>query len=179
VLISDVSPDSPAERAGLQRGDVVLTVDGREVKSVGDFRNSIASAGAKRVELEVSRNGRRERIRADLTVAPNESSSSKPPAESGNAPRGTAGMQLAPLDPAARARLQIPGNLKSGAVVNAVEPGSPASEAGLQPGDVILEVNRTGVTGPSRVAEAWRSADKPVPLLVWREGRTFYAVLKQ
>jgi serine protease Do len=177
VLISDVSPDSPAERAGLQRGDVVVAVDGRDVKSTGEFRNWIAAAGAKTVELQVLRNGRRELIRADLTVAPNDGTVAKPRAEATHA-AGTAGVQLAPLDAAARARLQVPSRLVAGVVVNAVQPGSPASQAGLEPGDVILEANRTVVSSPQRLAEVWGKADKPMALLIWRAGRTFYAVLK-
>jgi serine protease Do len=177
VLIAEVSPDSPAERAGLQRGDVVVVLDGREVKSTGEFRNWVAAAGAKSVELEVLRNGRRERIRAELTLAPDESAADKPGAAA-SGPAGIAGMQLAPLNPAARARLQIPPRVKAGAVVNAVEPGSPASQAGLEPGDVILEANRAAVSGPAQLAEAWGKGDKPVAILVRRAGRTFYAVIK-
>jgi serine protease Do len=177
VLIGDVSPDSPAEHAGLRRGDVVVAVDGHDVKSTGEFRNLIAAAGAKSVELQVLRNGRRERIRAELTVAPNDGTPGKPRVETGRA-AGTAGMQLAPLNAAARARLQVPPSIPAGAVVNAVQPGSPASQAGLEPGDVILEANRTAVSNPQRLAEAWGNADKPLALLIWRSGRTFYAVLK-
>jgi serine protease Do len=177
VLISDVSPDSPAERAGLRRGDVAVAVDGRDVQSTGEFRNLIAAAGAKSVELQVLRNGQRERIRAELTLAPTDAAPGKPRAEAGRG-AGTAGMQLAPLDAVARARLQVPSSIDAGAVVTAVQPGSAASQAGLEPGDVILEVNRTPVSNPQRLAEAWGNADKPLALLIWRAGRTFYAVLK-
>jgi serine protease Do len=156
---------------------VVVAVDGRDVKSTGEFRNWIAAAGAKTVELQVLRNGRRELIRADLTVAPNDGTVAKPRPEAAHA-AGTAGVQLAPLNAAARARLQVPSRLVAGVVVNAVQPGSPASQAGLEPGDVILEANRTVVSSPQRLAEVWGKADKPMALLIWRAGRTFYAVLK-
>jgi serine protease Do len=175
VLISDVSPGTPAEEAGLQRGDVVISVDGQKVDSTGEFRNHIAAAGAKRVELEVVRNGRHERVHANLTLAPNEKGGRE--AATGHE-SASAGLQLAPLDAAARARLEVPASIKTGAVVNAVEPGGPASEAGLQPGDVIVEANRASVSGPRAFAELWSKAKQPLALLVWRSGRSFYAVLK-
>jgi serine protease Do len=161
----------------MRRGDVVVAIDDHEVKSTGEFRNSIAAAGAKTVDLTLSRNGRREHVRAELTLAPDDDARDKPHQDSAQA-SGTAGMRLAPLDADARARLQLPPSIKSGAVVRVVEPGSAASEAGLEPGDVILEANRAVVSSPQRLEEAWRKSDKPMALLIWREGHTFYAVLK-
>jgi serine protease Do len=181
VLISDVTSGSPAERAGVRRGDVVVTVDGRPVQSSGEFRNLIAAAGSKEIELEVLRGGRRERLRATLIIAPNDESSSSSatqasPRASGSGP---AGMFLAPLDPSLRTRLQVPPSIKSGVVVSRVQPGTPASEAGLRPGDVIIEVNRQPVTNAEGLAQAWERNDQPLALLVWREGHTFYAVIKR
>jgi serine protease Do len=177
VLISEVSPNSPAEKAALRRGDVVLSVDGKRVATTGEFRNIIAATGAKAVELEVLREGKRQVIRATLSVAPDEPTAARgaEAAKEG----GTAGLRLAPLDDTARQRLGAPSNLKGGAVVNAVQPGSPAAEAGLQPGDIILEIDRQPVQSPQSFAEVWNKGTKPVPLLVWREQRTFYAVLKR
>ena len=178
VLISEVSSDTPAEKAGLRRGDVVLSIDGKRVETTGEFRNIIAASGAKAVELEVLRDGKKQVIRAMLSVAPDEPTAAQgSPGASQNG--GTAGLRLAPLDETARRRLGAPTNLTGGAVVNAVQPGSPAAEAGLQPGDVILEIDRQPVQSPQSFAEVWSKGNKPVPLLVWREQRTFYAVLKR
>jgi serine protease Do len=177
VLISEVSSDTPAEKAGLRRGDVVLGVDGRHVATTGEFRNIIAASGAKAVELEVLRDGKRQVIRATLSVAPDEPTAAQAPGAAREG--GPAGLRLAPLDDTARQRLRAPSNLKGGAVVNAVQPGSPAAEAGLRPGDVILEIDRQPVPTPQSFVEVWNKATKPVPLLVWRDQRTFYAVLKR
>jgi serine protease Do len=158
-----------------------VSVDGRALQSSGEFRNLIAAAGSKEVELEVLRGGRRERLRAKLIIAPSDESSTSsgtptPPRASG---AGPAGMFLAPLDPSLRTRLQVPPSLQTGVVVSRVQPGSPASEAGLRLGDVIIEVNRQPVTSAERLAQAWEKGDQPLALLVWREGHTFYAVLKR
>jgi S1-C subfamily serine protease len=87
-------------------------------------------------------------------------------------------MRLAPLDAAARKRLEIPQAVKAGAVIDAVEPASPAARAGLRAGDVILEMDKKPVDKPEDIAAAWKDAKGPVAVSVLREGRTFYAVLK-
>jgi serine protease Do len=177
VLIADVNPGSPAEKAGIRRGDVALSVGGRAVTSTGAFRNAIAAAGSgATVELELSRNGKRHKVTATLTAQPNE-----PSATSSAEPRTSttrAGMRLAPLDAAARQRLEIPSSVKAGAWIEAVEPASPAARAGLRAGDVILEIDKKPVNNPEDIAAAWRDAKGPVAVSVLREGRTFYAVLK-
>jgi serine protease Do len=147
------------------------------VATTGEFRNIIAASGAKAVELEVLRDGKPQTIRATLSVAPDEPTAAQAPGAAKEA--ATAGLRLAPLDDTARQRLGVPANLRSGAVVNAVQPGSPAGEAGLQPGDIILEVDRQPVQNPQSFAQVWNKGTKPMPLLVWRDQRTFYAVLKR
>jgi serine protease Do len=179
VLIGDVSPNSPAEKAGLKRGDVVVAVDGRKISSSGEFRNLIAAAGAKPVALELLRDGKRQTVRAELGVAPEEQA---PTARAATSPPGAgpAGLRLAPLDATIRQRLEVPSSVSGGAVVTGVERGSPAEQAGLQPGDVILEVDREPVTQPQAFAQTWnKTKKKAVPLLVWRDQRTFFAVLKR
>lgn len=178
VLISEVTPGSPAEQAGLRRGDVVLGVNGRTVSSTGALRNLIASAGPTEVELEILREGKRQKLRVQLTEMPEE----RQPRAEEPAPQGgptPAGLRLAPLDPLARQRLELPPAISRGVVVNAVQRGSAAAEAGLQPGDVILEIDKQPVESPQAFAQRWGSTNKPLALLVWREQRTFFVVLKR
>jgi serine protease Do len=177
VLVSEVSPGSPAEKAGLRRGDVVVAVDGKQVASTGEFRNLIAAAGARSVELELLRDGKSVKTRAELREAPDEQPAK---ARADASPTSTpAGLRLAPLDATARERLGLPASVTSGVVVNAVAAGSLAAQAGLMPGDVILEVDKRPVASPQRFSEAWNSTKKPLALLIWRDGRTFFAVLKR
>jgi serine protease Do len=113
-----------------------------------------------------------------LSLAPtDEPGSAKRGSDPTRAP-GAAGLRLAPLDAAMRERLDIPARIKSGVVVGAVLPGGPASEAGLQVGDVIVEANRQPVSSPERFAELWTQAKQAIALMVWRQGHTFYAVLE-
>jgi S1-C subfamily serine protease len=107
------------------------------------------------------------------------------PAEEGTSPKGeadttdgSAGLTLAPLDDAMRKKLEAPPSVR-GVVVVSVRPGSPAAEAGLEAGDVVVEVGRKAVSRPDEVARHWRDAKGPLALLVWRKGHTFFAVLKR
>jgi serine protease Do len=178
VLIAEVNPGSPADKGGLRRGDVALSVNGRAVASTGAFRNAIAAAGSgATVELEFLRDGKRQKVSVTLTAQPKESATSGGDAAASST--GRAGMRLAPLDGAARKQLEVPERVKAGAVIEAIEPGSPAAAAGLRAGDLILEMDKKPVTSPEDVAAAWRDAKGPIAVSVLREGRTFYAVLKR
>jgi S1-C subfamily serine protease len=115
-------------------------------------------------------------MRAELSIAPDERPAS---AGADGSPSPAAGLRLGPLDATARERLDLPAHITAGAVVNAVEPGSRAAEAGLQAGDVILEVDNQPITGAKSFSDAWNKTSKALAVLVWREGRTFYSVIKR
>jgi serine protease Do len=179
VLVSDVEPGSPADKSGLQRGDVILTVDGKKTNSSTQLRNLIAEAGAnKKVDLAILRGGKPQ----TLPVMLGELKSDKPEAsresENGGRPETLQGIQVEPLTPQLRARLELPSTLKAGTVITGVAPGSPAQRAGLAPGDVIVEMNKQPVGSVQDFREAYKKAGgKNVLLLIFREGRTHYVVL--
>jgi serine protease Do len=180
VLIAEVSPDGPAAKAGLRRGDVVLAVDGKKVDSTGEFRNLIAAAGAKKTaELELLRDGKREKVRAELAATPEEQPREARNADAATARPGPAGLRLAPLDATARQRLDVPPSVGAGAVVAAVDPASPAAEAGVRPGDVLLEIGKQPVKSAQHFADVWEKTQGPIALLVFRDGHSFYVVLKR
>jgi serine protease Do len=87
-------------------------------------------------------------------------------------------MQLAPLNPALQNRLGVPGTIRGGVVVTEVAEDSPAAEAGLEPGDVILQVDNEDVVSPREALRRLEATKEAVALLVWRKGDTFYRVLK-
>ena len=180
VLVSDVEPASPADKGGLQRGDVILTVDGKKTNSSTQLRNLIAEAGAnKKVELAILRGGKPQ----SLSMTLGELKTDKPEAAkgepSGARPESLQGLQVEPLTPNLRARLELPSTIKQGVVITGVAPGSVAQSAGLAPGDVVLELNKQPVGSVQELRDAYK---KPSPkggvlLLIYREGRTRYVVL--
>jgi serine protease Do len=180
VLISDVGPNSPAEKAGLKRGDVVLKVNGTAVNSTGELRNLIADAGANvDVKLDLLRAGKSLTINAKLGEmpasmgGPSSSASSSPSAQ----PSSLDGLTLQNLNASNRQRFRVSSDVKHGALVTQIEPGSNAAQQGLRPGDVLLQVNRHDVNSVQIFKQLYGHAKGNVLLLVSRQGRTFYLVV--
>jgi serine protease Do len=177
ALIASVTPDSPASRAGLKEGDVVTGVNGHPVENGGDLQVVVSEeAPGSKIKLDVMRNGRPEQI--DLTVGEyhkNQEVAAAATDESGHARLGIA---ISDLTPDVRQQLQL-GSDVQGVAVAQVQPGSPAEDAGLTGGDVIMEVNRKPVTS----AEQFRNEVKQLPagkdmlLRVWANGGTTFRVV--
>ncbi len=179
AIVTEVSADSPAEHAGLKNGDVIRTLDGKTIANASALQVAVSemTPGTK-VELGVLRNGKQETIH--LTVGEYqakhvEEASNK---DSGGSQGGKLGIALNELTPDVRQQFSIPDRVKGAAIQN-VRPGSAADDAGLAPGDVILEVNRKAVDGPESCVSAIHAvpADKDVLLLVWANGGASYRVL--
>ncbi len=131
ALINQVIADSPAAKAGLRRGDVLLTFNGKEVRGPRDLQLMVASTtpGTK-ADLEILRDGKRQKITLTLgTRKPEEAEAAPTPSGQGQG----LGMTVAP------------NRGGQGVVVQTVAPDSAAADAGVQPGDVILSVNRLDV----------------------------------
>jgi serine protease Do len=179
VLVSDVEPGSPADKGGVLRGDVVLTVDGKKTNTSTQLRNLIAEAGAnKKVQLAILRGGKPQ----TLSVLLGELQSDKPEASPAAAPRPETldGLSVDALTPRLQQQLKLPANLKQGVVVTGIAPGSPAAESGLSPGDVIVELDKKPITGVQDFRSGYKQAGgKRALLLVYREGRTRYVVLNR
>jgi serine protease Do len=133
VLIAHVQKDTPAAKAGLERGDVVLKVNGERIDSAGKLRSSIAAAGAgAEIELSLLRDGKPRTMKVTLGELPGE-----PAVASGGGSGAasestrTAGLTLAPLDAELRKQYEIPGEVSAGLVVTDVQRGSIGAFAGL------------------------------------------------
>ena len=179
VLISDVATDGPSAKAGLQRGDVVLTINGKAMTSTGQLRNTVATAGVgKQVELEIWRKGEKRKLSVTLGAMPSENAPAAAPSGGKATEPGPMGMTLMPLDAALRKRLNVPDSVKSGVVVSDVETSGKAYDAGIRSGDVIIELGGTSVTSPQQLKELWQRSSGVVAALVARDGRTLYLTIK-
>jgi len=168
ALVSAVEDGSPAAKGGLQPGDVILALDGQEIASSSDLPTRVADLkpGA-RATLDVWRRGRHQEIGVVVGEAQEEQVASN----DGAAPQGRLGVTVRPITP----EEQRQADLRGGVVVEGVN--GPAARAGLQPGDVLLSVSGTPVTGVEQLRALVARAGKHVALLVKRgDARIFVPV---
>ena len=178
VLVSGVNPGSAAEKAGFERGDVVVQFNGNKVSDVTAFRMSVAEAGADEpFRAVVLRDGKRKRLKGKLGELDAEKTS--PSGKEDATPGESLGMSLRDLTPQLRQRLSVPDDVKGGVVVENVVSGSTAERAGVKPGDVILEVGRRPVKSADEVARAVDKSGDRVLLLVLRGGSTTFVAISK
>jgi serine protease Do len=179
VLIADVEPNSPAAKAGLTRGDVILSIDGAPMRSTGELRNRIAAAPVdKAITLEVLRGGQRRQVKATLVEMP--SAKPGPGADKkGPARAEVAGLSAMPLDDALRSKIGVPREIRQGLVVTNVEPGSSAARAGVRAGDVLVELAKRPLVSLDDFRRAWSGGKGPIAALIYRDGRTFYVAFER
>lgn len=175
ALIADVSPDSPASKAGLQRGDVVLKLNGQDVNGPDDLSVHISELAPGTVaHLQIFRNGQNKDVDVTLGEAPEKNPTSK---SSQTAPSALKGLQVQNLTSDIARQLNLPAG-ETGVVVSEVDPSSAAAEAGIQRGDVIQEVNREPVHNVEQYRQALAAnKNASILLLINRAGTTHYVVV--
>ncbi len=174
VLVSQVQADSPAAKAGIRRGDVIVELDGKKMKSVTKLRNVVALKGAGvKVKLALYRT----KVRREVSVTLGELPGERGVAVLGGAAPGTlGGMTVAPVDGETRRNVGLPRDV-GGVVVRKIDHGSSAFVAGIRPGDVIIEINRQPVRSAGQFARAYREAKTKLLLLLFRRGGAMYMML--
>jgi len=163
ALVADVVPGGPADKAGIKAGDVIVSFDGKSVHDGHDLPAMVASAAVGReVSVSVIRNGKELGISA--VVAKLESGGTRL-AENRQPSQGKWGLQVQDLDSETARQLGLK-NVRDGVVVAGVLPGSPAYQASVRPGDVILEVNRQKVKSVEDLKEKIEKAGEGDSLLL-------------
>lgn len=164
IIVSEVSPDSPAERAGMQQGDIIINYEGEEVSNVGEFRNrvSLTDPGTE-TRLTVIRDGNP----VYLEVIIGELDSDQVVISEGTGQAEEIGLTVQNITPQLAQQFNV--SDEQGVLITQVSPGSVAATAGLQPGVVILQVNRRPVADVQAFSRALQeSADENRVLLLVR-----------
>jgi serine protease Do len=175
ALVAQVTADSPASKAGLKQGDVVTEFNGQRVDSAGALQmavNELPSGTA--VKLGVMRDGNP--MTLNVTLGEYHGNGERASSDAGEGSnKGRIGVRVGDLNDDVRRQFNVPADVK-GVVVEDVRPGSPADDAGLQPGDVIQEVNRKAAGSAEEFVGAVKSAPagKELLLLVWSKGGASY-----
>jgi serine protease Do len=183
VIVTTVERGSPAERAGLKQGDVITVISGNQIENDNSLRNVIASVGpGSEVAITVLRDGHEQQLRATLDELANQGAG-----PSGGAPGGPGGGQsdeerlgwtVTKMTPELAARLGLNRDAR-GLVITDIDPAGAAAEAGLQPGDVIEQVNRQAVRSEDDLKSALSLAgSQPALLLINRRGASAYVTLR-
>jgi len=182
VIVSEVEPESPSERAGLKQGDVITVINGNQIDDANSLRNIIASAGpGAEMTIIVLRDGREQQLRATLGELTNRNTGrpaggSKPGGDLSDEER--LGMTVTPLTPEVADRLGLRRDA-GGLVITNVDQAGAAADAGLQAGDVITQVNRQPVRSQEDLKSAFsRAGGRPLLLFVNRQGSGIYMTLR-
>src|SRR5699024_6207000 len=179
ALVARVFEGSPADAAGLQTGDVILTFNDQEIDTVGELPPLVATIepGEKAV-MSVLRDGRKGKFAAKIGTLPEDLVALEPHAapepEAEEQTNTRQGLTLEQLTPAERAEL---GEKQRGVRIIAMQEGAGA-DAGLQRGDIILAVGEQPIDAPATFVELMAEIDGPVDLLVSRDGARLYLVLR-
>ena len=175
IVVGDVTPGSPAHAAGIQRGDIILDVNGKPVTDSNQLRMSISMMQpGTDVTLKFLRNGDMRDATVKLAEMPAQSAQANSNGKEG-ANTALSGVEVTNLSADIAQQLNIPASTK-GVVVTDIDPASKMADSGLQKGDVIQEVNHQPVNNVSEFESAVRKAGDNPLLLVNRGGTTFFIV---
>jgi serine protease Do len=181
ALVSSVTPNSPAAKAGIKQGDIIAAAGGRPIKTVHDLPRLVAATPpGEKLDLAIRRDGKESTLTATIANMPEQPPqvAAKTPEPAGEEEASGLGMQLAAMTPKLRSQFHIPKDAE-GVVVTKLSPDGPAASIGMEPGDVIVSVDRQPATSPQQTAAALKqgAAKGNILLLMNRHGTTQFVGL--
>jgi serine protease Do len=179
ALVSNVQDGSPAGKAGLKAGDVIVEFDGKKIGRTTDLSRLVAATPVdKEVRMTVMRDGKSVPLTARIARLEDRSEAAVASEKAEPGARGKFGVTVEPVTAEVARELGL--QKAEGVVVRQVRPGSPAADAGIRPGDVITEVNRQAVKTVDDLRQALEKQQPGAPalILVHREGATLYLTAK-
>ena len=180
ALVGEVTPDSPAEKAGLKNGDIIIEFNGKKVTDSRNLKLQVARIHpGQSVPLKVLRDGSNKNLEVAVRELPGTETFARNGSPEASDTGTLNGVTVSDLDARARQEFGVPGTVK-GAVVTDIAPDSAAAEAGLRPGDIIVEINRQPVkTADEAVQLTEKTESKTTLLRVWRDGGSRYVVVDE
>ena len=178
AVVGDINPDSAAEEAGIQKGDVIVKFNGKKVEDSRNLRLMVAkTAPDTDVAITVIRDGKEIKLKATLKELPgSEIAQGMKKSDAGS--NLLSGITVDDLNPGIRQQLNVSSDV-NGAVVVKIDPESPGAQAGVQKGDIILEINRKPVKNANDAIKLSRDIKgDSVLLYVWSKGSGRYIVVK-
>jgi serine protease Do len=174
VLVADVQANGPASKAGVQSGDVILTYNGKELHSSNDLSLAVADTQVGgTANLKILRDGKEMAMQLKVGERPADVAQSFP-SSSNTEEHGKLGVTVESISPEAARQMKLPS--AEGALVTEVRPGSPADDAGIQPGDVIRGINTSTVNNAADMVAATQKlkSGDTVRLRVFRNGQNLF-----
>jgi serine protease Do len=179
ALVSQVQPDSPAAKAGIKVGDVIVGYDGKKIEDTRQLRNLVASTKpGTRVDVKVFRNEKEQTLSATVGTLTEAAAQAGASGAEGTDKLDALGLQVETLTPQIARQYGLEN--EKGVLITGVEGGSLASMAGLQAGDLIAEVDRQAVTNVQELDNVLTKAKNKdtVLLLIKRSGGSLFVVLQ-
>ncbi|PYI86718.1 MAG: hypothetical protein DMF09_00720 [Verrucomicrobia bacterium] len=185
ALVGEVTPKSPAEKAGIKSGDVITSVNGKKINDARELRLMIGSmAPGTKVRLETNREGQKKTLDGDLAEMPAAEagpSTEASPEESAQPEKATVfgSAVVADVTDDVRRVLNLPKDVQ-GTVIAEIDSDSAAAQAGLREGDVIQEVNKQPIKNPKDLVALTKKLKRNEKILmrVWSQGRSGYIALE-
>lgn len=177
ALVSDVSDDSPAQKAGLKAGDVILSADGSDIDDSTTLPRLIGQvAPGDEVSLQVMRGGDQRKV--DVTVGdwPDQTAADGSPSSASSNDQTKLGIAISDLSDQEKQQLDI----DNGALVRRVDPRGAAATAGIQPGDVVVSFDQKAIDSADQLIDAVKQADgdRAIPVRIVRDGTSLFVALR-